>query len=135
MQPTPEAILAGLVLSVLLSILAVVISVFRRRSVVTMNLQAELDLAVEQNKRLTRELSDTQTALHGAKLKVSPELLQRYAAMACDYAEKLGGTGAEKRSHAVGAVARFDAEDNGQRDWTDAQARIAVEAHLAARKE
>jgi hypothetical protein len=36
--------------------------------------------------------------------------------------------------HAIGAAQRLDAGDNGKRDWSDSQIRIAIEAALARRK-
>ena len=44
-----------------------------------------------------------------------------------------GGTGEEKLRHALGAAKRLDEGDNGTRDWSDAQIRIAIEAALAHR--
>lgn len=49
------------------------------------------------------------------------------------YAEQVGGTSEEKLRHAIHAAQRLDAGDNGKRDYTDAQIRIAIEAELANR--
>ena len=61
----------------------------------------------------------------------SPETLAGIAAQACAYAEQTGGTNTEKLRHALEAARRLDADDNAQRDFTDAQLRIAIEAHLS----
>lgn len=58
------------------------------------------------------------------------ELGRQYAALAVAYAEQMGGTDAEKLKHAVGAFRLADERD-GKRDYTDAQARAFIEAHLA----
>lgn len=55
------------------------------------------------------------------------------ASMAVDYAEMLGGP--DKIRHAVQAFGRIDLADNGKRDYSDAEARIAIEAALARRKQ
>lgn len=52
------------------------------------------------------------------------------AAMASSYAEQMGGTGAEKLAHAISAFQRLDLADNGKRDYSDAEVRIAIEACL-----
>lgn len=57
---------------------------------------------------------------------------EELAAMAVDYAEMLGGP--EKLKHAIQAFGRIDLADNGKRDYSDAEARIAIEAVLARRK-
>lgn len=58
---------------------------------------------------------------------------EELAAMAADYAEMLGGP--DKIRHAVQAFGRIDLADNGKRDYSDAEARIAIEAVLARRKQ
>lgn len=57
---------------------------------------------------------------------------EELAAMAVDYAEMIGGS--EKLKHAIQAFGRIDLADNGKRDYSDAEARIAIEALLARRK-
>lgn len=59
---------------------------------------------------------------------------EEVVAMACDYAEQMGGEGPAKLQHAIGAAQRIDAADNGKRDYSDAELRIAIEACLARRK-
>jgi len=46
-------------------------------------------------------------------------------------AEQLGGTSDEKFRKACHAAQRLDEGDNGKRDYSDAQLRIAIEAELA----
>jgi hypothetical protein len=58
------------------------------------------------------------------------ELGKQYAALACAYADSIGGSDAEKLKHALGAFRLADEKD-GKRDYTDAQARAFIEAHLA----
>jgi hypothetical protein len=59
---------------------------------------------------------------------------EELASMAVDYAEQMGGDKAQKLAHAIGAAQRIDAADNGKRDYSDAELRIAVEAVLQRRK-
>lgn len=56
--------------------------------------------------------------------------LAEIAVRSVAYGEQMGSTPAEKLRHAVGAAQRLDAGDNGKRDFTDAQLRIAIEAEL-----
>lgn len=56
--------------------------------------------------------------------------LTEVAVRAVAYAEQMGKTPEEKLRHAIGAAQRLDAGDNGKRDWSDAQIRIAIEAEL-----
>jgi hypothetical protein len=56
--------------------------------------------------------------------------LAEVAVRSVAYGEQLGKTPEEKLRHAVGAAQRLDAGDNGKRDWSDAQIRIAIEAEL-----
>lgn len=117
-----------------LSLASIVVAVYRRRTVVTSQLQVELDLAVEQNKRLVAELAETKDALHAAKLKLTPEKLEEHALNGVLYAEQMGGTNEQRMRHAVEASIISDKGMNGQQDWTDAQHRIAIETVLARRK-
>ncbi len=55
------------------------------------------------------------------------------ARMAVDYAEQMGGDSKAKLAHALSAFQRIDAADNGRRDYSDAEARIAIEATLGRR--
>ena len=61
--------------------------------------------------------------------------LAEVAVRAVAYGEQMGKTPEEKLKHAVGAAQRLDAGDNGKRDFSDAQIRIAIEAELARGKE
>ena len=76
-------------------------------------------------------MQQTREALHVATVKVTPEVLEEYALQAVAYAEQVGGSGAEKLRHAIEAAQKLDAGDNGRRDWSDAQIRIAIEAALS----
>lgn len=60
--------------------------------------------------------------------------LTEIAVRAVAYGEQMGKTPEEKLRHAIGAAQRLDAGDNGKRDWSDAQLRIAVEAQVASKK-
>lgn len=115
-----------------LSLASIVVAVYRRRTVVTSQLQVELDLAVEQNKRLAIELQKVEDRLHAAIVKASsPELLSKWADMATQYAESQGGTPTEKRKAAVKMMETLDRGDNGVTDFTGAQYRVAIEHALA----
>ena len=59
--------------------------------------------------------------------------LTELAVRAVAYGEQMGKTPEEKLRHAIGAAQRLDAGDNGKRDWSDAQLRIAVEAQVASK--
>lgn len=59
---------------------------------------------------------------------------EEIASMAVDYAEQMGGDGRQKLTHALGAAQRIDAADNGRRDYSDAELRIAIEACLGRSK-
>lgn len=60
--------------------------------------------------------------------------LAEVAVRAVAYGEQMGKTPEEKLKHAIGAAQRLDAGDNGKRDWTDAQLRIAIEAEIQRSK-
>ena len=60
--------------------------------------------------------------------------LAECAVRAVAYGEQMGKTPAEKLKHAIGAAQRLDAGDNGKRDWSDAQLRIAIEAEISRSK-
>lgn len=127
MDPLPFVVASSL-----LSVVSLGVALFRRRTVVTSNLQVELDLAVEQNKRLVTELAEAKDALHAATLRAnSPELLAAWAKLAVPYAEAKGGTAREKLAHAAAYMARLDTADNGEANFTGAQYRGAIEAELA----
>lgn len=53
------------------------------------------------------------------------------AEMAVGYAQMMGGDGKVKLTHAISAFSRLDLADNGKRDYSDAEARIAIESILA----
>lgn len=81
------------------------------------------------------ELVALHAALREAKVKASaPETLARIADEAVAYAEQMGGKAADKLAHALAAARRLDNDDNGVRDFTDAQLRIAIEAALQRMK-
>lgn len=90
------------------------------------------EAAAQQTAReLAAKLDATQLERERLAAKASsPETLAGIAAQACAYAEQAGGTNAEKLRHALEAARRLDDDDNAQRDFTDAQLRIAIEAHL-----
>jgi hypothetical protein len=69
-----------------------------------------------------------------ALLKKKGLSLTEVAVRAVAYGEQMGETPEEKLRHAVGAAQRLDAGDNGKRDWTDAQLRIAIEAEIKRSK-
>lgn len=76
----------------------------------------------------------TAAAILVAFLKLGPGKRARrreeIARMAVDYAEQMGGDARAKLAHALGAFGRIDAADNGRRDYSDVEARIAIEATL-----
>lgn len=60
-------------------------------------------------------------------------LREKYAKDAVAYAEQLGAsTRRTKLDHAVGYFQKMDESDNGHRDFTDAEIRLAIEARLGA---
>lgn len=120
--------------SALGSAIAVGITLARRRNHVVEGLRSELDLALEENKRLAKESAQKDDELHAARVKLTAESLDAHAQRAVEYAEQMGGTNGEKLRHAMGASRRFDVEANGRQDWTDAQHRVAIEAALARSK-
>jgi hypothetical protein len=61
--------------------------------------------------------------------------LSEIAIRAVAYGEQMGKTPAEKLRHAVGAAQRLDAGDNGVRDYSDAQLRVAIEAEINRAKQ
>lgn len=68
----------------------------------------------------------TRGAARGRRVQYRDEM----ASLACAYAEQMGGARDAKLTHALGAFARIDEADNKRRDYSDAEARIAIEAHL-----
>lgn len=119
--------------AVVLSAVSVGVTVARRKNHVVEGLRSELDLALDENERLLVELNETREALHAVTAKISPDVLMQYAKQAVAYSEQLGGTGKEKLLRAVEAAQKLDAGDNGKRDWSDAQIRIAIEAVVGAK--
>lgn len=67
-------------------------------------------------------------------LKKRTLTLTEVALRSVAYAEQMGGSPEEKLRHAVHAAQRLDAGDNGKRDWSDAQIRVAIEAEIARGK-
>lgn len=121
--------------SVLGSAIAVGITLARRRNHVVEGLRSELDLALEENKRLVKEAAQKDDELHAAKVKAAgPERLAEHARLGVDYAEQVGGSSRQKLAHAIGASIKSDRGANGQQDWTDTQHRLAIEAELARRR-
>ena len=128
---TPIDLVQSVLLAAALAVAAY--AAFRRHNHVETGLRAQLDQALEENKRLEAELAKCLDELHVAAVKAaSPEVLQSIAAQAVAYAEQLGGTGPAKLAAALEAAQRLDAGDNGRRDFSDAQLRIAIEASLRA---
>ena len=70
------------------------------------------------------------TSLAVALLKKRKPSLAAAVARGVAYGEAMGKTPAEKLRHAVAAVQREDAAENGKRDWPDATIRFEVEALL-----
>lgn len=116
-----------------LSLLAAGVAVFRKKNHIHDDLRKQLDEALSENKRLGEELAQSRADHHAATLKLTPEVGKQYAKVSVDYGEQIGGTSEEKLRHALGCFDRLDSGDNGKRDWTDAQARIFIEAELANR--
>ncbi len=56
--------------------------------------------------------------------------LSEIAIRAAAYAEQMGGGPHGKLRQAIEAAQRLDAGDNGKRDFTDAQLRVAIEAEI-----
>lgn len=56
--------------------------------------------------------------------------LAEIALRAVAHGEQMGKTPSDKLTHAIRAAQRLDAGDNGKRDWSDAQLRIAIEAEI-----
>lgn len=84
---------------------------------------------------LEAELVAVHAALREAKVKAdAPQVLAGIADKAVAYAEQMGGKSADKLAHALAAARRLDNDDNGVRDFTDAQLRIAIEAALQRMK-
>lgn len=79
-------------------------------------------------------IAELEAQLHDARVKTSPELLARYADEAVAYAEQMGGDAKAKLRTALEACKLRDAGDNGKRDWTDAEHRIAIEAAVGRLK-
>lgn len=109
-------------------------AMLRKKNHVHDDLRKQLDQALAENKRLHDELVEERVRSKALEAKVTSETLDTHAARAVAYAEQLGGTGAEKLRHALGASIRADKDANGVQDWSDAQHRIAIEAALARRK-
>ena len=126
--------LALAALSVAVSLVSAGAVFARRKNHIVEGLRSELDLALEENKRLVAELAQTADDLHAARLKVTPEKLSEHARIGVAYAEQMGGTGEEKLRHALGASIIGDKGANGRQDWTDAQHRIAIEAEISRKK-
>lgn len=115
------------------SLVALAVALARKHTHISADLMAERDLAVAQNLRVREELDQTRAELHAAVVKITPDVLASYAKQAVAYAEQMGGANEEKLRHALGAAYKLDEGDNGKRDWSDAQIRIAIEAALAHR--
>ena len=123
-----EPSIAIAALAVILAAIAVGVTLSRRRNHIVEGLRSELDLALAENAKLEAERKRLEDELHAAKVKLGPDVLASYATQAVAYAKQVGGTNPEKLRHALEAARRLDEGDNGQRDWSDAQLRIAIEA-------
>lgn len=123
-----ESSIAIAALAVILAAIAVGVTLSRRRNHIVEGLRSELDLALAENAKLEAERKRLEDELHAAKVKLGPDVLASYATQAVAYAKQVGGTNPEKLRHALEAARRLDEGDNGQRDWSDAQLRIAIEA-------
>jgi hypothetical protein len=121
-----ELIFSGV--SVFASVVALVFVILRKPTVTTVTqpcsecimLKAQLDKA-----ELNAKLADR---------KAGADILASYADQAVAAAEQLGGSGPDKLQRALDALRVLDAGDNGKRDWTDAQHRIAIEAAILRSK-
>lgn len=121
--------------SLALAAVAVGVTLSRKRNHVVDGLRAELDLALEENKRLDAERKRIEDELHGAKVRAAgPERLAEHARLGVDYAEQMGGDSRQKLAHALHASLTSDRGANGTQDWTEAQHRHAIEAELKRRK-
>jgi hypothetical protein len=71
-----------------------------------------------------------------AKAKPSRRARKRehYAQQAVAYAKQIGGSHEDKLRHAVESFRQLDMADNGKRDFSDGEIRLAIEAVLGARK-
>lgn len=133
--PTLSVVLSSLALGS--GLVAVLVALLRKKNHIHDDLRKQLDEAVDENARLLVENKKLSDDLHAAKVKVSPELLEKYAAMAVATAEQVAAADAtpkDKLRAALDALRKLDEGDNGVRDWTDAEHRIAIEAVLGARK-
>lgn len=93
-----------------------------------------LAFARKEIEALNAKLSEALEAARLADRKAGADVLAAYADQAVAAAEQFGGTGPEKLRKALDALRALDAGDNGRRDWTDAQHRIAIEAAIARAK-
>lgn len=87
------------------------------------------------------ELAVSVAALFASLVSLSVSILKKkslslaeIAVRSVAYGEQMGSSPAEKLRHAVASAQRLDAGDNGKRDFSDAQLRIAIEAELARSK-
>lgn len=104
----------------------------RRRNHVEADLRAQLDQALEENKRLLALNAKQAEDLHHALVKArGPEKLREHAVLGLEYARTRELTGAALRKAAVAASIRSDRDANGQQDWTDAQHGMAVDAEIS----
>lgn len=63
------------------------------------------------------------------------EHLESLAKMSVDYSTQMGAKSNEELlAHAADAFVKLDMGDNGKRDYTDGEARIAIEAEVLRRK-
>lgn len=71
-------------------------------------------------------------ARKGGGLTRRARLREAYAARAVAYAEQMGGRGDIKLGHALACFRELDLADNGKQDYSDREARMAIEAQLGA---
>ena len=129
MTPLEIAPIAASALAVGLS----VASILRKKNHIHDDLRKQLDEALAENERLLKENAKLVDDLQSARAKVTTDTAKQFAKLAVDYAEQLGGTSEEKLRHAWSCFVQLDEGDNGQRDWSDKDVRIFIEAELANR--
>lgn len=119
---------------------ALLVSVFRKPAPVIVpslhgsDLQKRLDAALMEIDTLRAQLSEAVASSRLSDRKMGAEVLAAYADQAVASAKQFGGSNDDKLKMALDALRVLDAGDNGQRDWSDAQHRIAIEAAIARSK-
>lgn len=113
---------------VVLAVLSLLVALAAAREVVRLRPLAEkaAEVAAKAGQAADEAVRLTQAASVSARLLT----LQHIAAQAAGVGEQLGSTPADKLQHAMSAARALDMADNQTRDFTDAELRIAIEAHL-----